>query len=389
MLNKTEENCTGCRACEKICPTHSIQMYYNSSGFLMPEVNWNKCNKCSKCINVCPENEKKELKKHYTEIYAIKAKSKEDSIDSATAGLFYMIAKKIIEKKGVVFGCIWKDKLSAIHIGTSEIKLLDKMRGSKYVQSDTKNVYVEIQEDLKLGKKVLFSGTGCQIAGLYSFLGKEYNNLYTVEILCHGVPSPKLFKKYISWLEKRLKCNIDEIHFRDKTKSGWGSGYKNIIICGDKEKSIYRQNDTYCLHFIDALIQRKVCYQCRYTGKKRVGNLVLGDFWGVQKYYPDFFSDKGVAVAAVTDWKGYELLELIDDRIEKISIHWDEAAQMNEPLRTPIRKDKTRDIIYKHIDEENLDEFFLTYMKIPFDLGAEIKQRIPYFIKKKIKRLMK
>ena len=148
MLNKTEENCTGCRACEKICPTHSIQMYYNSSGFLMPEVNWNKCNKCSKCINVCPENEKKELKKHYTEIYAIKAKSKEDSIDSATAGLFYMIAKKIIEKKGVVFGCIWKDKLSAIHIGTSEIKLLDKMRGSKYVQSDTKNVYVEISSNI-------------------------------------------------------------------------------------------------------------------------------------------------------------------------------------------------------------------------------------------------
>ena len=192
-LNKN--NCTGCRMCEQICPVNAIKMIENKEGFIEPVIDKTKCINCGLCSKRCPQLNEIKREDYKMEVYAAKNKNIEEQKSSSSGGVFSVLANYVLENNGIVFGCAFNDNLIAEHIGIEDKNELYKLRGSKYVQSNTKNTFKDVKENLENSRMVLYSGTPCQIAGLKQFLGKEYDNLYTVDLVCHGVPSPKLFKK--------------------------------------------------------------------------------------------------------------------------------------------------------------------------------------------------
>lgn len=389
MIKRTEINCTGCRACEQKCPRKCIDMKANQAGFLIPFINEEMCIHCGLCERICPQESKLILNKHVESIYAIKSNNQEYSKNSTSSGLFYIIAKNMYSNKANVFGCVWNDDFTVRHMRAYTEHDLQMMRGSKYLQSDTKNTYSEVMTLLEQNEVVVYSGTGCQISGLYAFLGKDYDNLYTIEILCHGVPSPKLFQKYISWLEKKNKGKITNFRFRDKSYSGYDNGYRNTFVCCERKKTAYRQRDTYCLSFLNNKIQREVCYNCKYAGKQRIGDITIGDFWKIDKFYPDFYDNNGVSVAITNSEKGEILLSVASDEIDRIMVKWEEAAFGNESLVKPVSRNIARDRVYTDFDICSLDFIFDLKLNIPFNILDEIKLRVPYSLKYTIKQFIK
>ena len=188
-------NCTGCGMCSEICKVGAIQMMQNEEGFLSPIIDDNKCVDCGLCKENCPQNQNSELKKCKL-VYAAISKDESSLMKSSSGGAFFAFAKEVIEKGGVVCGCVFDSAIKATHVFAENLEELEKMRGSKYVQSDMGNVYNHLKELLEAGRKVLFSGTPCQVAGVYQFLGRDYENLITIDLICHGVSSPKALSQY-------------------------------------------------------------------------------------------------------------------------------------------------------------------------------------------------
>ena len=223
-MEKITDLCTGCRTCEQLCAHKAIQMVEDNEGFITASINQELCVDCGLCQKRCPQNtpvEKSSAKK----VLAIRLKDDEMLYRSASGGAFAGIAKAWIEEGGVVVGVVYDNKWNAHHTCATTMEELLQTQSSKYVQADTRQTYSEVKKLLQEGKRVLFSGTGCQIGGLKAFLHKDYDNLLTMDLICHGVASPLLFKKYIEWLGEKSGSPILEYDFRDK-KGGWGLGYK-------------------------------------------------------------------------------------------------------------------------------------------------------------------
>ena len=218
---KKKVDCTGCRACEQICPVKCITMKEDKEGFIFPYVDEEKCINCGLCKKKCPQINYK-LEKRDSKVYAVKTKEKSISQNSTSAGIAYILGKYIIQNNGCVFGCTYNDVLEPIQIMVENEKDLEKLRGSKYVFSNTMHTYTQVKDVLEQQKKVLYVGTPCQIAGLKSFLGRDYEELLLVDIVCHGVPSAKIFKKYIEFLEKKYEKKVVNYEFRNKDKARWG-----------------------------------------------------------------------------------------------------------------------------------------------------------------------
>lgn len=220
-----KKHCTGCETCAQLCPVNAIEMLENDEGFFEPFVNQDKCINCGACLKRCPQINKQQKNNQKVQVYAAKNKDRNVLLQSSSGGIFSAIAEEIIRSGGVVFGANQNENLETEHVLVKKIEDLYKLRGSKYIQSSTKNTYKQAKEYLEKGQKVLYSGTPCQIAGLKSFIGKEYEGLYTVEVICHGVPNQKLLKEQIKDLEKKYKRKISRISYRDKEYGSWG-GYR-------------------------------------------------------------------------------------------------------------------------------------------------------------------
>ena len=202
ISEKNETNCCGCGACSKCCPRHAIYMEEDENGFDYPKIDESRCTECGKCLKVCSFEKKEQSRK---ETYAAQAKDA-DLEENASGGIFTVLAQEVLKRKGIVYGCAMlyeNQNLVIKHIGIDKIEELCKLKGSKYVQSNLENVYVEIKRHLEHNETVLFSGTPCQIAGLRGYLQRTYANLYTIEIICHGVPSAKLFQNYLGYIESK------------------------------------------------------------------------------------------------------------------------------------------------------------------------------------------
>lgn len=213
-----KSRCCGCSACMNICPNNAIKMKIDNKGFKYPIVDDEKCVNCGLCDKVCPYNNEYTKKEIYNKSVAYGGWNNNDEIrkNSTSGGIFSAISKYVLDNNGLICGAIYDDNLKVIHEIVDNIENLKKINGSKYVQSDMKDNFKKIKKYLEDGKLVLFSGTPCQVSGLNSFLGKEYENLYTCDIVCHGVPSPKVFEKYKKELEKAKNSEIININFRDK-----------------------------------------------------------------------------------------------------------------------------------------------------------------------------
>lgn len=343
-LVEKKYNCTGCSACSKICPNSAIKMKEDEKGFLYPEIINKYCTNCGLCKRICPNIAEKNEQNNEINIYAMKNKNEATRATSSSGGVFYEYAKSILDENGTIYGAAYNAFNEVEHIRIDSIESLYKLQGSKYIQSTITNIYEQIKDDLNKDKKVLFSGTPCQVAGIKKYLERKRINtdkLYTCDIICHGVPSPKVFKDYIKNLEKQYSSKAKTVNFRHK-ENNHTQNIKIEFENGQTYVSNYDKNDEFYRLFLNDLILRESCYKCRYTSFDRVGDITLGDFWGIEKTICNFDDKKGVSLVLVNSTKGKEIFEKIKDKYEIKETCKENCIQKNlrEPCEKPDQYDK-------------------------------------------------
>lgn len=310
------EKCYGCTACLNICPKKAISWTSDEEGFYIPCIDLNKCVDCGKCQKVCPAlnlEAFETLDRSDSYGVAVQSSNKQDLNKSSSGGMFSLIAAKIIEEGGVVCGCAWNEMGIAKHIIVEKKEELDQLRRSKYVQSNLNTVYSEVKECIDNGKKVVFCGTPCQIAGLHLFLsGINTENIITISLVCHGVPSPLLLSEYIKWLEEQSGKKITEIRFRDKDKYGWGHNIA-LYFSDNSKKQMPSAFDNYYSCYIEGVLNRKVCYSCPFRSLKYGNDLLIGDYWKAKQISKPMDIGSGLSAVAPMTKKGMELLRSLSD----------------------------------------------------------------------------
>ena len=375
-----KRDCCGCTACMNICPHNAIKMVEDEEGFTYPEIDETKCIKCGLCKNICAFNNGYKMNKRLNEplVYAVKSKNDEVRMKSSSGGMFTIISDYVLENNGIVYGVKFDENFKAVHTRCETKKQRDKCRGSKYSQSDLNDTFSKVKEDLKKGKMVMFTGTPCQVAGINKFLERtDTSNLILVDIVCHCVPSPKLFGEYIRFCEKKNKSKIVEYYHRTKDK-GWKALEKAIYQNG-KEDSKSLLSQAWNIIFYSKLATRPSCYECRYTNIKRPSDITIADFWGIEKFNPEFADEKGVSLALLNTEKGKDIFDKIKNNIEYIQKNIEEAVEKNPQLERNIRYDENeRKIFWKDYKEKGIKYIIKKYGKCNF------KRKLKRTIKKVI-----
>lgn len=404
-LFEKKENCCGCGACKNACPTGAIVMQPDEDGFLYPQINSAACINCGVCARVCFYQQTTELSPPQS-VYAATCLHTEILQKSSSGGIFAVLAKAILADGGSVYGAAYtynqEQGLYVSHIGIDSAEELWRLQGSKYVHSDIMLTYREAEQDLKAGRKVLFSGTPCQIDGLKGYLRKDYENLLTVDIVCHGVPGNKQFAEYIHYLEDKYKGEITGFQFRDKTK-GWEDFFLRAEV-RKKRKAVTRTEhwhfSAYYVHFLRADMYRKNCYSCKYAGINRCSDITLGDYWGIRKEHPELFVKEqwwerlydGISCVLINSNRGRKILESVQSEIDCVGSTLEKVSRHNGQLREPAHLDCGRDKLlarwregYSCIEKDLRQEMGLKYYKRrAVDLIRPEWKRV---VKKTIRRL--
>lgn len=318
-LVKRREDCCGCRTCEQVCPKGAITMVPDQAGFLYPQIDDSKCINCGLCLKKCAFQSGYPRRKEYEPFYGYGGRHKKESVysHSRSGGAFVAMSDVILQKQGIVYGADFDEtegfyKVSHRMAQTSEER--DRLCKSKYVQSDLKDSFSKIKTQLEAGKVVLFTGTGCQVGALHQFLGKEYENLYTIDIVCHGTPSPKLWKEFLKMREKEFHGKVTNVEFRDKKTKGWKKHFETIWINGKPYTSrIYAK-----ICFGSA---RPSCYECKYANQNRVGDITIADFWGHENAIGEKWDDdKGISLVLVNNAHGMELWNTAKEDMDYVDV---------------------------------------------------------------------
>ncbi|MDD5618424.1 MAG: Coenzyme F420 hydrogenase/dehydrogenase, beta subunit C-terminal domain, partial [Candidatus Omnitrophica bacterium] len=355
-----EQKCTGCAACYNVCPVSAIKMVEDKEGFLRPLIDKRICAKCGLCVNICPEINTPAVERFKTPpAYAAWNLDKPTRINSSSGGIFSIFADYILEQGGVVFGAAFDENLMVKHVPVFKKKDLPKLRGSKYVQSEISSSFKQIKEYLNENRKVLFSGTPCQVTALLSFLGKDYANLLTCDLICHGVSSPKVFNGYLRYIDSKKGAKIISASFRDKYL-GWDSFAMKLIFENGKKYLAPYYNDKFLQGFFMDIYSRPSCGICQYAKIPRAGDITMGDFWGIgrkHKFEHDTF--EGISLVLINSRKGEDVFNLCQDRYFKIKRELEEAVEYNLHLRLPAKPNKHR------------ADFFLVFNNKGFGEGAK------------------
>lgn len=362
------ELCSGCGMCVQLCKHSAIKMISDIEGFLRPVVEPALCVDCGLCQKRCPANSPAFVDRNESlKVFSGWSSDEETRIASSSGGAFSEIAKYVISRNGVVFGVALDDKARAIHTYVEHEDDLCKLQGSKYVQSIIGNSYKEAEEFLRQGRIVLFSGTPCQIAGLYSYLHKDYENLLTVDLICHGVPSPRVFEDYKKWIEDKIHEKVSDVKFRCK-KSSWiffsmginSNTEKNKITAYSYIGSYYA--DPYIRVFLRDNILRPSCYSCQYTSTKRVADFTIADWWGYKATCPDDkdFERKGVSLLMCNSRKASEIVHELNMNLRERTL--EEAIQTNHSLRQPFSLPPTRDRFWRDYERLTFPEMIDKWM---------------------------
>lgn len=360
QLYSSKIDCCGCGACMNVCPKHAISMEEDEYGFLYPQINHEICIRCGQCKKVCGYQKKEPLLLPY-EVYAAKASQTDVLSNAASGGIFGSISAEILKEQGVVYGCAFEhreDSLVAVHIRVDNFEDLAKLQGSKYVQSDMGIVFRQIREDLLKDKTVLFSGTPCQVDAVKHYINNcrvNHGCLYTVDIICHGVPNAHFFKDYMSSLSKKLNGRITDFKFRDKT-NGWGLKAGVYYIDRrkkEKKKLLPVQLSSYYSIFLKSYSYRENCYSCKYAGRDRVGDITIGDYWGIEKVHPEYLKENGgnltpetgISCLLVNTDNGKELIHNFGRNLVLYSSTLENAAFQNEQLNAPCKESDERNAV--------------------------------------------
>ena len=351
--------CTGCGACASKCPTGAIEMVRNNEGFKHPIINKNICTNCNLCTKICPVLNEESIIKNI-KAYACYNNDEKDRENSSSGGLFILFAREVIIQGGVVFGACFDKNFNVVHEYAENEEDLKKFMTSKYVQSDLKDCYNKAKKFLDDDRFVYFSGTPCQIEGLLHFLGKKYNNLITQDIICHGVPSPKVWEKYLEYRIKSDKSNPLNINFRNKDH-GWNS----FELCINYENGLYRashNDDLFMKSFLRDTALRNSCYNCSFKTLYRNSDITLGDFWGIERLDLCNDYDKGVSAVIINSKNGESLLKRINDKISIKEVTVDSIINYNSAMIKSSTKDIGRKLFFKNMHKYEFDELVRRYV---------------------------
>ena len=337
-LVQAKDDCCGCKSCGNVCPREAIRFLPDEYGFEYPFIDVEKCIECGKCIDVCDFRKSSDsgVTMHKPlDGYAARHKEKSVYARSTSGGVFTALAQWVLDRDGAVFGCVFDDELRAVHIEALNDEKVALMRGSKYVQSDMGLIHQKVKCRLEEGRWVLFTGTPCQVAGLYSYLGKaDTQTLFTVDIVCHGVPSPLTFEKYISYLSDKSHQKVTGIEFRNKMH-GWARPTVVVEYEDGSKKKRSHLRDLYYEAFNHSLLQRPACFKCKYATGNRVGDITIGDFWGWKKAGLKMSTQEGVNCCLLNTEKAKEVFPQLE--IDTNSVMVESIIQGNFHLRNRSR----------------------------------------------------
>ncbi|NLC19623.1 MAG: (4Fe-4S)-binding protein [Clostridiales bacterium] len=367
-----KEFCTGCHACFSACLKNCISMTEDADGFCYPEVNKSACAGCGRCLQACPL-----LKANRTldgqKAYAAANKDDAARLSGSSGGIFAILAENILDKGGVVFGAAFDEDLSVKHVFISDKKDIFRLNGSKYVQSGIGEAYRNARDFLNEGKMVLFSGTPCQISGLKAYLDKEYENLFCVDLVCHGVPSPKVWRKYVGYREEKAGAPVTEISFRNKS-----GGWKKYLVCfkfknSEEYRSIY-DKDLFMQAYLNNICLRPSCYNCCFKSLDRDSDITLADFWGIEELLPVMDDDKGTSLVLINSKAGKGMLEEIKDLILYEEVDISKAISYNSAAIESVKRHKKRKSFFKQLDKRPFDKLVEKYCGMAFD--KRVKKRL-------------
>lgn len=357
-LYQTLEDCCGCGSCAATCPRHAITMKPDELGFYYPRIDTALCVECGICKSAC---DFQRVRGSYTPraVYAAMRKNTQALLKSSSGGAFAVFAEAVLRNNGAVFGAVLKKETNGLfpcHCIATNISELSAMFGSKYVQSNLQDTFMQAKRRLDDGQVVLFSGTPCQIGGLKSFLKKDYSNLLTIDLVCHGVPSARIFQDYLRCLEEKLGGPIVDFKFRDKSL-GWGLNAKvdyQDRIGNVHVKHVPSYQSSYYEYFLKSELYRDSCYSCPYAGKQRPADISLGDFWGFEIEHPEasaldgaMNTNLGISLVMINTCNGAKWFELCQDDFISIPSDIDRAAKHNGQLMHPSTPGENREQILK------------------------------------------
>lgn len=381
ILNKA--NCTGCSACFSICPKQSISMTKDEEGFNYPVIDKNLCINCNLCENICPLINKKEINTE-TKTYAMMNKDSRTREESTSGGVFSLLANYILDLNGYVIGAAYDDNFIVKHTIVNNKNDLHKLRGAKYSQSELGNVFKQTKELLDKNKYVLFSGTPCQIVGLKSYLRKDYKKLITVDLICHGVPSPLAWNKY---LEYRYKQDNDGkqanyINLRSKI-TGWSHySYSIVFDYEDYRYTSINYEDPFMKAFVGNLCLRPSCYDCHFKGLERISDFTLGDYWGIWKQIPEMDDNQGTSVVFIHSHLGKEIFDQIKDKVIYQEVDSKESIEMNPSMIESSFSNDDRDKFMNDLENSDFDYLIEKYDLKSKNLQVSLLKRIAGKIKR-------
>jgi len=384
------KDCCGCGACVNICAKGAITMKEDAAGFIFPEVDESLCVSCGRCVDVCVFNKNGVGAGDEPEVYAAVYKDKKVLEESSSGGIFTPLACAVLERGGAVFGAAWNGDMSLEHICVEDKDELGRLRGSKYVQSSTADTFSKAKKLLQQDRPVCYCGTPCQIAGLKAFLGKEYDNLLTVDLVCHGVPSMKMLCDDLRAVAGDKYPQIKDIRFRDK-RYGWA--VKGAVLTDGGEIKYNAGTSPYYFYFLKGEIYRESCYNCRFPSENRQGDITLGDYWGVHgsmiDKLGDIDPDKGISCVLVNTENGKKWFDIISDSLSFTLSDRADAERRNKQLVScskPLPEHETLLSGYIEKGHEAFREGYKKYTKEHIIRG--VKNMIPAKAKRKINDLL-
>lgn len=380
ICNKT---CVGCTLCFQICNKKAISMTTDEEGFTIPSINKTVCINCGKCLNSCPVNKvNKEKFDNYPKVYAMRTNNKNLLKKSASGGIFGEISKYFLKNNGAVCAARWNnDYTKVFHDLTEKKEEIEAFLSSKYVQSDMSNIYDKLYKSYKNGKRILFCGTPCQVSAIKEWAEiKKINDIFTCDILCFGVPSPKIYIAYRSYLIKKYNSDIKKLNFRSK-KRGWCNYSIYIKFKNNKEYVSDKFNDPYYQGFMGQLMSRRSCYNCKFASMPKQGDITIGDLWGAKRGFYNFW---GVSVVTVNNSQGNNLIRILTEqqKIKAALIQMESASHYNKRLTNGTTDIPLgRDTFYQDLEKEGFEFLLKKYLQ-PKPVSTKLKFILKHLLRR-------